>query len=76
LIERKALLICGILSSLLYIGTDIHVAMQLNGYRHLSSRQRADGYRAPTRPELVIDIQYVFKEVYHEDCSYFVLINR
>jgi hypothetical protein len=50
-IVRKALLLCGILSSLLYIGTDILAAMQWRGYSYTSqavSELMAIG--APTRP--------------------------
>ncbi len=51
---RKALLICGILSSLLYVGTDILAAMQWEGYSYTSqavSELMAIG--APTRPLVV-----------------------
>jgi len=33
---KKVLLICGILSSLLYVGTDILAAMQWEGYSYTS----------------------------------------
>jgi hypothetical protein len=48
---RKALLVCGILSSLLYVGTDILGAMRYEGYSYTSqtiSELAAIG--APTRP--------------------------
>ncbi len=51
---RKVLLICGILSSLLYVGTDILAAMQWEGYSYISqavSELQAIG--APTRPLVV-----------------------
>jgi hypothetical protein len=51
---RKVLLICGILSSLLYVGTDILAAMQWEGYSYTSqaiSELMAIG--APTRPLVV-----------------------
>ena len=51
---RKVLLICGILASLLYVGTDILAAMRWEGYSYTSqsvSELRAIG--APTRPFLV-----------------------
>jgi hypothetical protein len=51
---KKVLLICGILSSLLYVGTDILASMQWEGYSYTSqtiSELRAIG--APTRPLLV-----------------------
>lgn len=53
---RKVLLICGILSSLLYVGTDILAGMQWEGYSYTSqavSELMAIG--APTRP-LVISL--------------------
>jgi hypothetical protein len=51
---RKVLLICGLLSSLLYVGTDILAAMRWEGYSYTSqtiSELMAIG--APTRPLLV-----------------------
>lgn len=51
---RKILLLCGIVASLLYIGTDILAAMLWEGYSYTSqtvSELRALG--APTRPFLV-----------------------
>jgi len=51
---RKFLLVCGILASLLYVGTDILAAMRWEGYSYTSqsvSELRAIG--APTRPFLV-----------------------
>ena len=50
---RKILLVCGILASLLYVGTDILAAMRWEGYSYTSqsvSELRAIG--APTRPFL------------------------
>ncbi len=54
-IIRKALLICGILSSLLYVGTDILAAMQWEDYSYTSqavSELQAVG--APTRSLVVL----------------------
>lgn len=52
---RKALLICGILSSLLYIGTDIIAAMQWEGYSYTSqSISELQAIGAPTRPFVVL----------------------
>lgn len=51
---RRVLLACGILSSLLYVGSDIIAAMQWEGYSYTAqtvSELRAIG--APTRPLLV-----------------------
>ena len=51
---RKVLLLCGILSSLLYIGTDVIAAMQWEGYSYVSqavSELQAVG--APTRPFII-----------------------
>ena len=51
---RKVLLVCGILSSLLYVGTDVFAAMQWEGYSYTSqmiSELMAIG--APTRPLLI-----------------------
>lgn len=51
---RKVLLVCGILSSLLYVGTDILAAMKWEAYSYTSqgiSELMAIG--APTRPLLV-----------------------
>jgi hypothetical protein len=51
---RKFLLVCGILASLLYAGTDILAAMSWEGYSYTAqsvSELRAIG--APTRPLLV-----------------------
>ena len=51
---RKVLLICGILSSLLYVGTDILAAMLWEGYSYTSqmiSELMAIG--APTRPFMI-----------------------
>ena len=51
---KKSLLVCGIISSLLYVGTDIFAAMSWEGYSYTSqavSELMAIG--APTRPLLV-----------------------
>ena len=51
---EQALLLCGILASLLYVGTDILAAMNWEGYSYIDqsvSELRAIG--APTRPFLV-----------------------
>ena len=51
---RKALLVCGVLAALLYVGSDILAAMRYPGYSYLDhsvSELRAIG--APTRPLLV-----------------------
>jgi hypothetical protein len=51
---RRVLLACGILSSLLYVGSDILAAMQWEGYSYTAqtvSELRAIG--APTRPLLI-----------------------
>ena len=62
---QKALLICGILASLLYVGTDILAAMRWEGYSYIAqsvSELRAIG--APTRPFLVpVLIIYSFLEI-------------
>lgn len=52
---RNSLLVCGIISSLLYVGTDIIAAMQWEGYSYTSqtvSELMAIG--APTRPLVVL----------------------
>jgi hypothetical protein len=47
----KVLLICGILSSLLYVGTDIFAAMQYKGYSYLDQAiSELSAIGAPTRP--------------------------
>ena len=51
---RKVLLICGILASLIYVGSDIFSALRWEGYSYISqtvSELRAIG--APTRPLLM-----------------------
>ncbi len=51
---RKLLLVCGILASLLYVGSDVLAAMRWEGYSYIDqsvSELRAIG--APTRPLLV-----------------------
>lgn len=51
---RKVLLICGILSSLLYVGTDILAAMQWEGYSYTSQAvSELSAIGAPTRPFVV-----------------------
>lgn len=52
--KQKVLLFCGILASLIYVGTDILAAMRWEGYSYIDqtvSELRAIG--APTRPFLV-----------------------
>jgi hypothetical protein len=47
----KILLFCGILASLLYVGTDIFAAMQYKGYSYLDqSISELSAIGAPTRP--------------------------
>jgi hypothetical protein len=47
----KALLVCGILSSLLYVGTDILAAMQYEGYSYINQAiSELSAIGAPTRP--------------------------
>ena len=51
---KKALLICGILSSLLYVGTDILAATLWNGYSYIDQTiSELMAIEAPTRPLLV-----------------------
>jgi len=51
---RKLLLVCGIISSLLYIGTDIFAAIQWPGYSSFSqTASELAGINAPTRPLVV-----------------------
>ena len=51
---RKVLLICGILSSLLYVGIDILASMQWEGYSYTSqSFSELVAIEAPTRPLMV-----------------------
>jgi Protein of unknown function (DUF998) len=63
--SQKVLLICGILASLLYVGTDIFAAMRWEGYSYIDqsvSELRAIG--APTRPFLVpVLIIYALLEI-------------
>ena len=48
---RRALLLCGILSSLLYVGMNIFVAMQWHGYSSVSQTvSELSAIDAPTRP--------------------------
>jgi hypothetical protein len=50
LIVRKALLVCGILSSLLYVGVDIIASMQWEGYSYASQAfSELTAIEAPTR---------------------------
>jgi hypothetical protein len=59
---RKVLLICGILSSLFYIGADIFAAMQYEGYSYTSQTiSELSAIGAPTRPLLAVTgIVYLF----------------
>ena len=59
---RKALLICGILSSLLYVGADILAAMLYEGYNYTSQTiSELSAIGAPTRPLLTLTgIVYLF----------------
>ena len=51
---RKILLVCGILASLLYVGTDILAAMRWEGYSYTAqSVSELRAIEAPTRPLLV-----------------------
>ncbi len=51
---RKALLVCGILSSLLYVATDMLAAMQWEGYSAISQTvSELIAINAPTRPLVV-----------------------
>jgi hypothetical protein len=51
---RKVFLVCGILSSLLYVGIDILAAMQWEGYSYTSQAfSELTAIEAPTRPLLV-----------------------
>ena len=57
---RKGLLICGILSSLLCVGTDIYAGMQLKGYDFISQAvSELFAIGAPTR-HLVIPLFTLF----------------
>jgi hypothetical protein len=48
---RKALLVCGILSSVLYVATNVFVAMQAEGYSSVSQTvSELSAIDAPTRP--------------------------
>jgi hypothetical protein len=59
---RKVLLICGILSSLLYVGADILAAMLYEGYSYTSQTiSELSAIGAPTRPLLALTgIVYLF----------------
>jgi hypothetical protein len=51
---RKVLLVCGILSALLYVGTDILAAMRWEGYSYVSQTvSELIAIDAPTRPLVV-----------------------
>jgi hypothetical protein len=51
---RKILLVCGILSALLYVGTDILAAMRWEGYSYASQTvSELIAINAPTRPLVV-----------------------
>jgi hypothetical protein len=51
---RKILLVCGILSSLLYVGIDIFAAMQWESYSYTSQAfSELTAIEAPTRPLMV-----------------------
>src|SRR6266496_2405081 len=51
---RKVLLICGILSSLLYVGTDVLGAMRWEGYSYTAQAvSELSAIGAPTRPLVV-----------------------
>ena len=51
---RKALLICGILAALIYVGSDIVAALRWEGYSYTAqSVSELRGIGAPTRPFLV-----------------------
>jgi hypothetical protein len=57
---RKFLLICGVLASLLYIGTDILLAMHWEGYSYASQTiSELSAIGAPTRP-LWIAMTFLF----------------
>jgi hypothetical protein len=52
---RKALLVCGILASLLYVGTDILAAMRWEGYSYTAQTvSETFAIGAPTRPLVVL----------------------
>jgi hypothetical protein len=51
---RKVLLVCGVLSSLLYVGVDILASMQWEGYSYVSQAfSELTAIEAPTRPLMV-----------------------
>ena len=51
---RKVLLVCGILSSLLYVGVDVLAAMQWEGYSYTAQAfSELTAIEAPTRPLMV-----------------------
>ncbi|VVB66400.1 Uncharacterised protein [Candidatus Gugararchaeum adminiculabundum] len=57
---RKILLICGILSSVLYVGTDIFAAMQIPGYSYLDQAiSELSAIGAQTRP-LWIAMSFIY----------------
>ena len=52
---RKALLVCGVLAALLYIGTDILAAMHYEGYSYTAQTvSETFAIGAPTRPLVVL----------------------
>src|SRR5687767_13553183 len=52
---RKALLVCGIVSSLLYVGMSVLIPMQWDGYSHASRViSELSAVDAPTRPLWVV----------------------
>jgi hypothetical protein len=54
LLVRKVLLVCGILSSLFYIGLDIFASMQWEGYNYTAQAfSELTAVEAPTRPLMV-----------------------
>jgi hypothetical membrane protein len=57
---RKILLICGTLSSILYVGTDILSAMQYEGYSYTSQAvSELSAIGAPTRP-LIVSLMSIY----------------
>lgn len=59
-IVRKCLFICGVLSSLLYVATDILAAMQWESYSYISqSVSELQAIGAPTRP-FIISLYSIF----------------
>jgi hypothetical protein len=57
---RKILLVCGILSTVLYIGTDIALSMSLEGYRYADQAiSELSAIGAPTTP-LWVAMQFLY----------------